>query len=125
MLPAYGAIQQAWPYNLYCMIHAKSREDALEASRGGIRIGRISTSTRADSVLLALLQADRRHGGIAARRPRDVKRCDAMETRFVLDDLDRKIINQPAGGLPARAESLRTWRRPRIGCTEQELDRRA
>jgi DNA-binding Lrp family transcriptional regulator len=38
--------EQAWPYNLYCMVHAKTREDALEKIAGAQERARLSSHPR-------------------------------------------------------------------------------
>jgi DNA-binding Lrp family transcriptional regulator len=61
--------EQAWPYNLYCMVHAKTREDALEKIAVAQEGAGLSSHPRQ---ILFSLRCYKQTGALVAR-PREVQ----------------------------------------------------
>ena len=87
------AVPDAWPYNLYCMIHGRSRSEALDVlSLARVRAELTGYDYKV-SVQHPLLQTDRG--------------ADRQEDEGVrLDSIDREIINSLQEGLSAQRAPL-------------------
>ncbi len=114
-----------WPYNLFCMIHGRSREAVGPAARPSPpRSAWPACPTRCCSPPTAS-QAMRRP--LPGPRPAPLRRPAAPASPHErprpatpLDDLDRRIINALQGGFPISDEP--TARSPTaLGTTEAEL----
>lgn len=105
-----------WPFNLFCMVHGKDREQVRAL------IGRLNEETRLGKYPNAVLFSRRRFKQCGARYGA-AEAEEGSSNVIPLDPVDRRIVNSLQGGFPVSdtpfADAAET-----LGMTEEDLIRR-